>query len=205
MSAKADAIEAVGGLSSPGKMPCFGWSIPAEACITGSKLRSQPGSVCSKCYARKGRYVFPNVKAALQRRLDSYWADPAGWVDAMAQALEGETHFRWFDSGDLQSVEMLEDIVRVARLRPEVKFWLPTREWGMVSDFLWKKGSLPSNLTVRFSMPMINSPLPSPVGEICFAGVSTLSGVTCPAPQQGGKCLDCRKCWSRENVVYAAH
>ena len=34
------ALEIVGGLSSPSKMPCHGYSIPAQKCMTGSKLRN---------------------------------------------------------------------------------------------------------------------------------------------------------------------
>ena len=63
----ADAL--VGGLSAPSKMPCKSFSISAFECITGSRLRKIAGSVCSKCYALKGRYVFPKVQAALDRRL----------------------------------------------------------------------------------------------------------------------------------------
>ena len=30
---------------------------------------------------------------------------------------------------------------------------------------------------------------------------------TCPAPTQGGKCLDCRACWSKDikSVIYGKH
>ena len=35
------------------------------------------------------------------------------------------------DSGDLQSLEMLEAIAEVARQTPEVKHWLPTKEYGI--------------------------------------------------------------------------
>ena len=78
---KSEAKLIVGGWSKPSKMPCKSYSIPAEACKTGSKLREQAGTVCSDCYACKGMYRFPVVQAALQRRLDSL-VDP-DWTDAM--------------------------------------------------------------------------------------------------------------------------
>ena len=77
-----DALTIVGGLSKPSKMPAHGYSIPARACATGSKLREQSGTVCGGCYALKGRYVFPNVAAALERRLESLH-DPR-WIEAMS-------------------------------------------------------------------------------------------------------------------------
>ena len=49
----------VGTLSEPSKMPTYAYSIPAKYCITGSKLRMIANSTCSKCYALKGRYIFP--------------------------------------------------------------------------------------------------------------------------------------------------
>ncbi len=53
------------------------------------------------------------------------------------QAAEtGEPFFRWFDSGDLQSVEMVRDIVAVAERTPEIRHWLPTREYATVREYL---------------------------------------------------------------------
>ena len=54
-----------GGLSAPSKMPCHSFSISAKRCKVGSKLRKVVGSTCNKCYALKGRYVFPNVERAM--------------------------------------------------------------------------------------------------------------------------------------------
>src|SRR5690242_14227789 len=98
----------VGGLSNPSKMPGYGYSIPAKDCITGSKLRKVDGSTCSACYALKGRYVFPNVLAAMERRLASL--DKPDWAYVMGELINRKSKqpfFRWHDSGDLQSVKHL--------------------------------------------------------------------------------------------------
>ena len=58
-----------GGFSRPSKMPCPAYSIPASLCKVGGKLRKVEGSVCGKCYAMKGNYNYPAVRAALARRL----------------------------------------------------------------------------------------------------------------------------------------
>ena len=60
--------EKVGGLSKPSKMPGYGYSISAKKCHVGSRLRKIENSVCSTCYALKGRYVFDNVKKAHANR-----------------------------------------------------------------------------------------------------------------------------------------
>ena len=68
-------------LSSPSKMPGYGYSIPAFRCKIGSLLRQIKGTVCNSCYALKGRYVFPVVKDAMERRFSAL-SHPQ-WVEAM--------------------------------------------------------------------------------------------------------------------------
>ena len=63
-----EAEASVGGLSAPSKMPSYAWSISAKRCNIGSKLAKVEGSVCHKCYALKGRYMFPMVQNAHLRR-----------------------------------------------------------------------------------------------------------------------------------------
>jgi len=65
---KKEAEKITHTLSKPGKMPGPAYSISAKNCITGAKLAKVPGSVCSGCYALKGRYVFKNTKIAHAKR-----------------------------------------------------------------------------------------------------------------------------------------
>ena len=107
---KKEANKITGGLSAPGKMPEGSYNLPASACQTGAKLREIPDTPCYKCYAFKGRYNFPNVKAALARRLASLM--DARWVEAMTVLVKNKKHFRWHDSGDIQSVDHLKKILK---------------------------------------------------------------------------------------------
>jgi hypothetical protein len=195
----------VGGLSNPSKMPGYAYSLPAKECKTGGKLRQVAGSTCSGCYAMKGRYVFPTVQAALYRRLASL--DKPLWVEAMGEVINRRAvrhpYFRWHDSGDLQSVEHLERIVRVCDLTPNVRHWLPTREYRMVQDFVAAGGTLPANLNVRMSAHMLGGAVPT-FPRLPMVTVSTVSvdvrptgAYACPAPSQGNECGDCRACWDR--------
>lgn len=200
-----DAEKIIGGaLSKPSKMPGPGFGIPAVACKTGSWLHKVPGSVCSDCYALKGRYVFKNVQDAQHKRLAAL-RHPQ-WVDAMVTLIsKTKTQwFRWHDSGDIQDIEHLENIVAVARRMPKVKFWLPTREKGIVRAFWVQHGGFPKNLIVRVSAAMIDGP--PPAGFKLTSQVVT-QGATCPAPKQGNVCGSCRNCWNPRvrNVSYAYH
>ena len=206
----ATALEIVGGLSNPSKMPCHSWSTPAKYCKTGKKLALVSGSICSSCYANKGFYRMPNVKNCLEKRFQSL-SHPE-WTSAMTLAIsgsEGSGFFRWHDSGDIQSIEHLEKIVQVAKNLPAIQFWIPTREYSFVSDYLKKHGAFPSNLTVRLSALMVDGQPPVGMAKrlgLTTSGVST-AGFNCPANSQGNKCLSCRACWDKNvnNINYKKH
>ena len=197
---KKEASIIVGGLSTPGKMPCYSINLPATACVTGSKLARVPGTVCHGCYALKNRYVMPVQQAAMARRLRAL--DHGSWTTAMVTLIKGFQYFRWHDSGDVQSVQHLKNIFEVCRLTPETKHWLPTREAKFLR--LMDPDVVPKNLIIRLSATKVNGPAPR-----WWPWTSTVStkSKTCPAPEQGGKCRSCRTCWDKStpNVVYAKH
>jgi hypothetical protein len=130
---KKDLEKIVGGLSKPSKMPGPAYNLPAYKCITGQKLAKVPGSVCFGCYALKGRYRFRPVKSAMERRLEAL-KDP-GWVDAMIQLIKPHKEFRWHDSGDIQSLEHLQNIFRVCRSTPGISSHMVDQ--GPVSFWPW--------------------------------------------------------------------
>lgn len=209
--AKAEDAEAiVGTLSKPSKMPGHAYSTPAKYCKTGSKLRKVEGSICSKCYAFKGRYPTGTVQRAMERRFQSL--KDSRWVDAMVYLIDrtGDEYFRWHDSGDLQGTWHLANIVEVAKRLPHVQFWIPTREYSIVSDYVKLGNVIPPNLTVRLSSHMIDGPAPEALAHrlgMQVSGVSATPGFTCPASKQDNKCGDCRACWDPNvfNVTYRKH
>lgn len=205
-----EAEQIVHTLSAPSKMPGHAYSTPAFRCKVGSLLRKVKGSICSKCYALKGRYVFQNVIDAMEKRFKSL-THPL-WADAMTFLInkkEKSGFFRWHDSGDLQDVGHLFKIVEVAKNLPHIKFWLPTREYGIVSDYLEAFKTIPENLCIRLSAYMIDGKTPDSVAQrlgVQVSGVTT-DGFTCPAPKQNNSCGDCRACWDRSVycVSYKQH
>ena len=194
------AWQIVGGLSKPGKMPGWSIGIPAKECNTGGKLQDKEGSVCNDCYALKGCYVFKVVQDAQYRRLKAI-KDPR-WVDAMTMLINSKKPdiFRWHDSGDVQDLEHLQKIYAVCRLTPTRMHWMPTKE-AWVKKYLKYK---PDNLTIRLSSPMVNQ---EPIKSWPNTSTVVTTKATCPAPEQGGQCLDCRKCWNPKikNISYGKH
>ena len=207
-----EAWNEVGGLSKPSKMPSYGYSLSAFKCKVGSKLREIENSTCYECYAMAGRYVFRNVQDALDRRMDKLLNNPK-WVDAMVFLLlhycTKSKVFRWHDSGDIQSIDHLQKIVEIAKRTSDIQHWLPTREVGIVKQYLKEFGEFPNNLVVRISATMING-----IPHKFHRHTSTVStakdfdlGWTCPASKQGNKCGTCRACWDSnvENITYPLH
>jgi hypothetical protein len=201
-------IQFIPKLSATGKLPCASFSIPAQACKTGGKLAKIKGSVCSDCYALKGSYRYPTVMAHRSHNLNSM-ANLDDWTANMIKLIHStnETgYFRWFDSGDVQSAKHLEAIIDIAEALPDVRFWLPTKEAGIIKR---NKRAVPDNLAIRLSMPMIDQ-LPTGAWKLTSTVRSAkgdVQGAQCKAPSNNGKCGTCRDCWdtSISNITYIKH
>jgi hypothetical protein len=200
LMSRREALSICGSLSKPSKMPGHAYSLPAEHCRLGKFLQEIPRTVCAHCYALRGRYVFPVVRRAMEKRLESI-SDPR-WVEAISSLIRrsGETHFRWHDSGDVQGIDHLRKIVHVCRNLPGVKFWLPTREYQTVEAYRRMRGMIPANLCIRYSAHLIDAPPPLRYG----LPVSTVSSnqdktptdaYRCKAVHRRNLCGRCRACW----------
>ena len=207
---------AVGGLSKPSKMPGFAYGIPAVDCIMGSILRKKAGSVCHKCYALKGMYVFPVVQNAQRERLRILRNNLFQWEKNMIAVISAKYKrktgndrvFRWHDSGDIQSLAHLSAIVSIAKALPDIRFWLPTRESLMIRQWLQATPSgFPANLVVRISAPMVGQSISRTMPGVVYSTVGANVGHACPARTQGNECGDCRACWNNSvvSVDYPLH
>ncbi|MGA0212355.1 MAG: GP88 family protein [Flavobacteriaceae bacterium] len=200
---KKEAIKITGGLSKPSKMPGFAYNLPATRCKVGSKLAKVKGSVCHGCYALKGRYRFPNVKEALERRYKQAMTNK-DWVFGMVYLINtsNKKEFRWHDAGDIQSAEHLQRIFQVCELTPSVKHWLPTRESVILSSI--NADDVPDNLIIRLSASKVDGPAPK---SWPWTSTVVTKGKTCPAAEQNNECKDCRACWDKsvKNVAYGKH
>ena len=200
------AEKITGGTAKTSKLDTSSSSLSAWDCQQGSILAEIPGSVCHGCYARKGMYGFPKVKAALQKRTklisDESWVKAWVYVLKHKKRIVSSGLFRHHDSGDIQNMEHLKKIIEVAKQTPEIKHWLPTKESKMLKKF---KGDIPKNLLIRLSGSMIDGKPP------IYAHTSTVTTnkdeATCRAFETDGECQGCTKCWddSIANIVYFKH
>lgn len=142
--------------SGTGKMPCPSWSLPAWlTCPGAADANGKPVAACSLCYALQGRYLFGSVAALRDHNLvDCKLPD---WTDAMVPAIRDNTYFRWFDSGDVYTVELALKIEQVCIRTPRTKHWIPTRarKDPAILEILLRIGNLP-NVVVRHSSDGVN-------------------------------------------------
>jgi hypothetical protein len=214
MTLKA-AREICGTIGFPSKMPGTSYGIPAQACITGSILATIEGTVCFNCYALRGNYLYPSVAKAQQTRLNGI--DNPLWEEAIITLLNHEhdkgelpPYHRWHDSGDIQSIEHLLKICRIAAAMPHILFWLPTKEGTIIARFNSAGYIVPDNLVVRLSGSKINGTAPkawSHTSTVFNHKTGHAIGHECPARHQGNKCGDCRACWDKSipNISYPEH
>lgn len=118
----------------------YNFGIPAQiTCIGATTCKNY-------CYASKGAYVWPVVKAAYQRRLDLTKRDDFCEVIFEEIILSGASHIRIHDSGDFYSREYLQKWLKIADSLPHVTFYAYTKS---IPLFLNQK--LPENFKVIFS------------------------------------------------------
>lgn len=159
------------------------------------------------------------------------------WIEAMTYLLTAgkyatgkhsgvvgeQRYFRWHDSGDLQGVWHLRNIVEVCKRTPKTLHWLPTRETVILREFLkddgtGKPGVIPDNLIVRVSAFKVDAApnlvhvpkheLTSTVDMDKKPGEIVKGSFPCQArDDEQGRCNACRKCWDKKikNVSYKAH
>ncbi len=206
-------------LARPSKMPGYSFGISAKECQRGGELRHVAGTVCERCYAMRGRYTCGTVVRAHARRLASL--DHPRWVEAMAFLIyvHGAEYFRWFDSGDLQSLEHLANICAVCHRTPSTRHWLPTHEPGIVGRYLERR-ALPRNLVVRISADFIEDRPTTPTHGLPTSTVHRHKGepvpsasgdpresVECKSYLRENRCAQCRACWDPRvaNISYPQH
>lgn len=180
------------------------WSLQAiDTCPGSADGKGGLVDACKGCYATTGFYQFAPAKNA--RAFNRQDWERTTWASEMVLSLDSSRYFRWFDSGDLFSLDLANKILEVMKSTPWCKHWMPTRmhKFKKFHAVIAKMQSLP-NVVVRFSSDSVQ-------GEI-IAGVTTstifsdnvpVGATECQAYQHEGKCNGCRACYNKDVQVIA--
>lgn len=198
------------------------FNLDPTQCVRGSVLRPIEGTVCHGCYAFKAYRMYPGVRKS-QGGNQQLWVAAKfygvidRWVEAIAFQIQtlsdrkhksgkaGAGYHRWLGAGDVPDPEFLRAVIAVAKATPDIKHWLPTREY----TFIPADCELPDNLVIRASANRIDQAPPAR-----FRNTSTVhkdapaQGHSCPS-SAGNSCAqnNCNACWRPEvaNVSYGFH
>jgi hypothetical protein len=184
------------------------WSLQALDTCPGSK-DSQGDLVpaCQGCYATTGNYRFSNVKKPREFNREDWKRDE--WVNDMVLALDSSRYFRWFDSGDMYTLQLACKIYEVMKATPWVKHWLPTRmhKFNKYKTIIERMQAL-DNVVVRFSSDSVQGEIINgQTTSTIFSDTVPEGALECKAYEHEGKCNGCRACYDKDVkvIAYKAH
>jgi hypothetical protein len=185
------------------------WSLQALDTCPGSKAANGDlVPACQGCYATTGNYRFSNVKAPRLHNREDWQRE--SWVNDMLIMLESQRYFRWFDSGDMYSIDLAEKMLQVMEATPWVKHWLPTRmlKFSKFKPVIEKMQALP-NVMVRFSSDSVSGEFTPEHGStiVPAADKAPADAFVCRAYEHDGRCNGCRACYDKTVplIAYVAH
>ena len=122
------------------------FGLPAYKSITGRVICPMADGCIKFCYARKGAYIWGNVKPAFEKRYELSKTDD--FISAIHAEIQRKKpkFVRVHDSGDYYSREYLAKWFQIAKQNPNVNFYSYTNMIDMV-----KKSDIPSNYDFIFS------------------------------------------------------
>lgn len=179
------------------------WSItpvktckPTEWCLKGNNGKP-------RCYALRGRMVFPNVKKSFDRKLKA--SKRADFVDKMVDEIQrmGKPMCRIHVTGDFYSEEYIDKWIEIARRCPDVIFRTTTRRTDFTAK-LYEFNTLP-NVRIRESVDP-SKPEPVTFLPVAAAGVEFDDGLR-PVIHCGDGCVKCGyQCWhSDDHEIFEEH
>jgi len=200
-------------LSQTSKMPCKSLSLPIEETCKGRyDTNGSIKEICKSCYADKGAYNWPPSVNLKQHNYNTM--KNRAWVNDMITQLtkSKNNYFRWFDSGDVESEEVLQDIYDICDSTPEVNHWIPTKSRELFSQETWRLLEGLNNVKVRYSSPSKHGIYDNIHGSVAISDKKELtkSMFLCKAKSVGfnkkgkpnpKKCHNCRACWHNNKVV----
>jgi hypothetical protein len=182
------------------------WSLNAiDTCPGSIGDNGKLVDACSGCYATTGAYVWSTTKAPRDHNKADWKRD--GFVADMITALKKQKYFRWFDSGDMYSLDLAQKMLQIMKATPHVKHWVPTRmaKFSKFQQVLADMQAL-DNVMVRFSSDSVTGDYQQGVhGSVIYPADSTVpaGAKACTAYQTDGKCNGCRACYDKSVPVIA--
>ena len=160
---------------------------------------AKTSDICKGCYALRNEKMRPNLVKALERNEELFTQK-----DFIPEEIPFKV-IRFHSFGELINRTHWNNIVKLVLVNPSTRFSLWTKRVNIIHAFLNEGGIIPSNLTLIYSNPSLNSERKTPpkgfhkvfnVFESKFIKDNGID-INC-----GGKsCKDCMICYSDSKVV----
>ena len=137
--------------SKENKIRLFNFGITAYKSYSTGKITCPFAKDCVKyCYAKKGAYVWGNVKPSYEMRY-LLTKQPELFKEKMSTAIldRKATHIRIHDSGDFYNYEYIKTWFEIINKFPKVKFYAYTKSKKL---FDVVSGLIPKNLELIYSL-----------------------------------------------------
>ena len=168
------------------------------------------------CYACKGAQQIAVVQAAYYRNWRLWNEDPDNFFEQVFYEIKysGLTTVRFFDSGDICSVDFLHRMVLLCEKTPDVRYMAFTKQYELVNDYISEHGELPDNLNIIFSawdkLWNVPNPYNLPVAYVDFKDKRMnpefpKNSFRCPMKES--TCSACKVCWNKnlKAVIFKQH
>lgn len=198
-------------LSAPSKMKGTAktWStVAVKHCPASRDKNGDLVPACAGCYADKGFYRMPTVRAPREHNATNWRAE--NFVSDFSRQLQGQKFFRWFDSGDMFHIDLAKKIYQIMLENSETMFWLPTRMHKLAKfrPIIARMQKLP-NCVVRKSSDGINGErirgknTSTIVQTVAQAGDAHICPATVKGNKPNCKANNCTACWQKSVSVIA--
>ena len=211
-------------LSNPSKLNSESFALPVNDEVCKGRIDLETNELlekCKFCYADdRGFYSMPDTKRVREDNLAIIKENIETFIFFMIGKLNRKRNkeFRWFDSGDIFSVEFIKALIEICNKTKTTTHWIPTTTWNYnESDkieflaLLQVLQSLP-NVRLRASNPSAEQVLSKdlyPLQSVVVPklGKSTKELFYCPASLQSGKCGSCNACYKStlKTIAYLKH
>ena len=209
-------------LSNPSKLNSQAFPLPVNDEVCKGRKDLKTGKLlekCSKCYAdNRGFYAMPDTQRVREENLKIIKENMEVFIFFMIGKLNRKKNkeFRWFDSGDIFSIEFLKALIEVCKKTPNTTHWIPTTTWNYPNkEFLSLLQVLQALPNVRLRASNVGSIPTLPKGLYPLQSVvvkeikekSTKELFYCPASKQKGKCGNCKACYNPNisTIAYLEH
>jgi hypothetical protein len=124
----------------------FNWTLPAYKSQSGRLICANAKECVKFCYAKKGAYIWSNVRSAHEERYE--FSKTPEFVDAMINDIlkKKADYVRVHDAGDYYSRAYMQKWFDIARALPHVRFYSYTNMVRMVLA-----ANIPDNFDFIFS------------------------------------------------------